>query len=82
MEEEEPNARIFPTMRMHQHHVCVNREQREQKHKYQEQQKHNVELLHFALAKLPELQREALTMFEITGFSIKEIAIISRCGHC
>jgi len=35
-----------------------------------------VELLHFALAKLPKQQREALILFEITGFSIKEIVKI------
>ena len=34
----------------------------------------NVAFLHQALAFLPEAQREALILFEITGFSIKEIA--------
>lgn len=34
----------------------------------------NVAFLHKALAFLPEAQREALILFEITGFSIKEIA--------
>lgn len=34
----------------------------------------NVAFLHQALAYLPEAQREALILFEITGFSIKEIA--------
>lgn len=33
-----------------------------------------VHLLHQALALLPEVQREALVLFEITGFTIKEIA--------
>lgn len=33
-----------------------------------------VYLLHKALALLPEEQRESLILFEITGFSIKEIA--------
>lgn len=35
-----------------------------------------VYLLHQALAKLPEDQRESLILFEISGFSIKEIADI------
>lgn len=35
--------------------------------------KFDVALLHKALALLPEEQREALILFEITGFSIKEI---------
>jgi len=30
--------------------------------------------LHRALALLPEAQREALILFEISGFSIKEVA--------
>lgn len=36
--------------------------------------KTEVRLLHEALAKLPEIQKEALILFEISGFSIKEIA--------
>lgn len=35
-----------------------------------------VRLLHEALSKLPEHQKEALILFEISGFSIKEIAIM------
>lgn len=35
-----------------------------------------VQLLHQTLAQLPEEQREAIILFEITGFSIKEIAVI------
>lgn len=34
----------------------------------------NVAFLHKALTFLPEAQREALILFEITGFSVKEIA--------
>lgn len=33
-----------------------------------------VHLLHHGLSKLPEAQRESLILFEIVGFSIKEIA--------
>ncbi|MGD1846805.1 MAG: RNA polymerase sigma factor [Salibacteraceae bacterium] len=33
-----------------------------------------IHLLYKALARLPEIQREALILFEINGFSIKEIA--------
>jgi len=36
--------------------------------------KTEVRLLHEALAKLPEIQKEALILFEISGFSIIEIA--------
>ena len=39
-----------------------------------------VELLHQALAQLPELQKEALILFEITGFNIKEIMAIQNSG--
>lgn len=39
-----------------------------------------VELLHRALAQLPEQQREALILFEITGFNIKEIMAIQNSG--
>jgi len=41
----------------------------------------DVELLHFALSKLPEQQREAIILFEITGFSIKEIMEIQDSGQ-
>lgn len=40
----------------------------------------DVELLHFALSKLPEQQREAIILFEITGFSIKEVMEIQNSG--
>jgi len=39
-----------------------------------------IEMLHKALACLPELQREALILFEITGYSIKEIMEIQQSG--
>ncbi|MEM1121391.1 MAG: RNA polymerase sigma factor, partial [Bacteroidota bacterium] len=37
-----------------------------------------VAFLHQSLAQLPALQREALILFEITGFSIKEIADLQQ----
>lgn len=37
--------------------------------------------LYKALAQLPDLQREAIVLFEITGFSIKEIAVIQKSGE-
>lgn len=40
----------------------------------------DVALLHQALARLPEKQREAIILFEITGFSIKEIMNIQKSG--
>lgn len=42
--------------------------------------KFEIEILHTALAQLPPLQREALILFEITGYSIKEIMKIQNCG--
>lgn len=39
-----------------------------------------VELLHQSLAQLPEQQREAIILFELTGFSIKEIMAIQNSG--
>lgn len=38
-----------------------------------EEQRLNVAFLHHALAQLPDPQREAIILFEITGLSIKEI---------
>ena len=40
-----------------------------------------IELLYQSLAKLPELQQEAIILFEITGFSIKEIMTIQKSGE-
>jgi len=40
-----------------------------------------VEVLHKALAQLPDKQREALILFEITGFSIKEIMELQHSGQ-
>lgn len=40
-----------------------------------------IELLYESLAKLPEKQREAIILFEITGFSIKEIMQIQNSGE-
>lgn len=39
-----------------------------------------VHLLYEALSKLPEDQREALVLFEITGFSIQEISELQKAG--
>ena len=39
-----------------------------------------IEMLHKALSKLPEKQKEALILFEITGFSLKEIMEIQGSG--
>jgi len=39
-----------------------------------------VELLHKALSKIPEVQREAIVLFEISGFSISEIAELQESG--
>lgn len=38
------------------------------------EQQFELELLYQGLSQLPDVQREALILFEITGFSIKEIA--------
>lgn len=40
-----------------------------------------IELLHQSLAQLPEQQQEAIILFELTGFSIKEIMVIQNCGE-
>jgi len=40
-----------------------------------------IEDLYKALNKLPELQKEAIILFEINGFSIKEIADIQNSGE-
>ena len=44
------------------------------------EKKFEIELLHKALARLPKLQREAIILFEITGYSIKEIMTIQQSG--
>ena len=41
----------------------------------------DVQLLHEALALLPNDQRESLILFEISGFSIKEIAELHQVGE-
>lgn len=45
------------------------------------ERKFEVEMLYKALATLPELQRETLILFEITGYSIKEIMQIQQSGE-
>ena len=40
-----------------------------------------VYLLHQALARLPEAQKEAIILFELTGFSIKEIAAMQNASE-
>jgi len=40
-----------------------------------------IEVLYKALARLPENQKEAIILFEITGYSIKEIAEIQNSGE-
>lgn len=40
-----------------------------------------VYLLHKALSKLPEAQKESIILFEITGFSIKEIAALHHVSE-
>jgi RNA polymerase sigma factor (sigma-70 family) len=40
-----------------------------------------VELLHRALAELSDDQREALILFEISGFSIREVSEIQECSE-
>lgn len=49
--------------------------------KAQMEQQYNVELLHRSLAQIPKEQRETLILFEITGFSIKEITQIQDSGE-
>lgn len=39
-----------------------------------------IEMLYDALVQLPEYQREALILYEITGFSVKEIMEIQNSG--
>lgn len=41
----------------------------------------NTDLLYWGLSKLPEAYREALILFELTGFSIKEIMDIQQCSE-
>jgi len=43
--------------------------------------KYEIQFLHFALSKLPEEQREAIILFEITGFKIKEIMQLQNCSE-
>lgn len=40
----------------------------------------DVHILYSALSKLPEAQREALVLFEISGFSINEISELQQSG--
>ncbi len=45
------------------------------------EKKFEIDFLYESLAKLPEKQREALVLFELTGFSIKEIMEIQKSGE-
>jgi RNA polymerase sigma-70 factor (ECF subfamily) len=45
------------------------------------EQQFEIELLYRSLAQIPKEQREALILFEITGFSIKEIASLHNAGE-
>jgi len=45
------------------------------------EQRFEIEVLYKALARLPENQKEAIILFEITGYSIKEIAEIQNSGE-
>jgi len=47
----------------------------------QVEQQSEIERLYQALAKLPDAQREALILFEITGFSIKEITQVQNSSE-
>ncbi len=44
-------------------------------------QKTDVTLLYEALRKLPENQRESIILYEIVGFSVKEIAALHKAGE-
>lgn len=44
------------------------------------EKKFEIEMLYKALSCLPKLQREALILFELTGYSIKEIMEIQNSG--
>lgn len=45
------------------------------------EQKFEIEVLYKALSYLPEKQKETVILFEISGYSIKEIAKIQDCGE-
>lgn len=46
----------------------------------QAEQKFEIEVLYKALAQLPDHQKEAVILFEIAGYSIKEIAEMQKSG--
>ena len=45
------------------------------------EQKFEIEILYKALAQIPEKQKEAIILFEITGYSIKEISKIQSSSE-
>ncbi len=45
------------------------------------EERFEIEILYKALSQLPENQKEAIILFEITGYSIKEIAVIQNSGE-
>jgi RNA polymerase sigma-70 factor (ECF subfamily) len=47
----------------------------------QTDKKADVSLLYEALSKLPESQRESILLYEIVGFSVKEIAELHQAGE-
>jgi len=44
------------------------------------EQKFEIEVLYTALSRLPESQKEAIILFEINGYSLKEVADIQNVG--
>lgn len=44
-------------------------------------QRLDIQLLYTALDRLPELQKEAIVLFDISGYSIKEVASIQDAGE-
>ncbi len=48
---------------------------------YQNVQRDEIAHLHQALSALPEIQRETIILFEIVGYSIKEIAQLQSCSE-
>jgi RNA polymerase sigma factor (sigma-70 family) len=45
------------------------------------EQQFDHEVLYTALAQLPEIQKESLVLYELSGFSVKEIAQIHECSE-
>lgn len=66
--------RVLANQRRKKKEITLDESKHDQSVQHTQELNFEIEQLYKALAQLPEVMNEALVLFEITGFSIKEIA--------